>query len=175
MFRVQVGGDCSEKFIRAWETISRCSSFSANLIVQENHEFFQDQLHLCCQPHHFNRYARTFLSALFIMKRYIPSYHLSMPRAFHRWDGHQYKRGLKICATTWQKLRRRDYKPELLGVKKDEIRTVRNFTQYEFANFVTYYRLMGILHNFPRDELEYYYMLTQGNGWQARRILTTLY
>merc|ERR1719434_223367 len=106
---------------------------------------------------------------------YIPSYHLTMPRAFHRWDGHQYKRGLKICATTWQKLRRRDYKPELLGVKKDEIRTVRNFTQYEFANFVTYYRLMGILHNFPRDELEYYYMLTQGNGWQARRILTTLY
>lgn len=32
---------------------------------------------------------------------HIPSYHLTMPRAFHRWDGHLYRRGLKICATSW--------------------------------------------------------------------------
>lgn len=32
---------------------------------------------------------------------YIPAYHLTMPRTFHRWDGHLYRRGLKICATSW--------------------------------------------------------------------------
>jgi len=106
---------------------------------------------------------------------YIPAYHLTMPRAFHKWDGHKYRRGLKICATTWKSSRRRDYKPELLGVKEGQIRTVRNFNQLEFANYVTYLRLMDVLHNFPREDLEYFYMLSQGNGWEARRILSTLY
>lgn len=106
---------------------------------------------------------------------YIPAYHLSMPRALHRWDGHKYRRGLKICATSWQRYKRRDYRPELLGVKDHEIRTVRNFTQHEFANYVVYLRLMNVLHNFPAEDLEYYYMLTQGNGWQARRVLSALY
>merc|ERR1711972_916504 len=102
---------------------------------------------------------------------YIPGYHLTMPRAFHRWDGHRYRRGLKICATTWKYNNRRDYKPELLGVKDHEIRTVRNFTQFEFANYVTYLRLMDVIHNFPAEDLAYYYMLTQGNGHQSRKIL----
>jgi small subunit ribosomal protein S29 len=106
---------------------------------------------------------------------YIPAYHLTMPRTFHRWDGHLYRRGLKICATSWMRFKRRDYRPELLGIKDYELRTVRNFSPHEFANFVAYYRLMNILHNFPREDLEYYYMLTQGNGFQARRVLSTLY
>lgn len=106
---------------------------------------------------------------------YIPAYHLAMPRAFHRWDGHQYKRGLRLHATSWMRGKRRDYKPELLGVKDHEIRTVRNFTGHEFANYVAYFKMMNILHKFPRDQLEYYFMMTQGNGKQARKLLTTLY
>lgn len=106
---------------------------------------------------------------------YIPAYHLTMPRTLHAWDGGKYRRGLKICATSWARYRRRDYNPALLGVKEEEIRTVRNFSQHEFANYVTYLRLMNVLHNFPREDLEYYYMLTQGNGWEARKILSTLY
>eukprot|EP00435_Cladocopium_sp_Y103_P000149 s613_g1.t1 len=106
---------------------------------------------------------------------YIPGYHLSMPRALHRWDGHKFRRGLKICATSWQKFKRRAYRPELLGVKDHEIRTVRNFTQQEFANYVMYLRIMKVLHNFPADDLNYFYMLTQGNGFQARKMLSTLY
>ncbi|CAJ1384693.1 unnamed protein product [Effrenium voratum] len=106
---------------------------------------------------------------------YIPAYHLSMPRALHRWDGRKYRRGLKLCATSWQRYKRRQYRPELLGVQDYEIRTVRNFTQQEFANYVMYLRLMNVVHKFPPEDLEYFYMLTQGNGWQARRILSTLY
>jgi len=106
---------------------------------------------------------------------YIPAYHLSMPRAFHRWDGHLYRRGLKIHSTSWLRYRRRDYRPELLGVKEEQIRTVRNFSQAEFANYVMYLRVSGVLHNFPREDLEYFFMLTGGNGWQARRMLSTLY
>ncbi|CAK9113831.1 unnamed protein product [Durusdinium trenchii] len=106
---------------------------------------------------------------------YIPAYHLSMPRALHRWDGHRFQRGLKLCATSWQRSNRRDYRPELLGVQAHQIRTVRNFTQQEFANYVMYLRLMKVLHNFPAEDLEYFYMLTQGNGFQARKVLSTLY
>lgn len=106
---------------------------------------------------------------------YIPAYHLTMPRMFHRWDGHKYRRGLKLCATSWTRYSRREYRPQLLGVKDSEIRTVRNFSQQEFANYVMYLRVMEILHNFPREDLEYFYMMTQGNGFQARKLLTTLY
>eukprot|EP00929_Paragymnodinium_shiwhaense_P058788 TRINITY_DN29457_c0_g1_i1.p1 TRINITY_DN29457_c0_g1~~TRINITY_DN29457_c0_g1_i1.p1 ORF type:complete len:560 (+),score=94.81 TRINITY_DN29457_c0_g1_i1:118-1797(+) len=106
---------------------------------------------------------------------YIPAFHLSMPRMFHRWDGHLYRRGLKICATSWAKMQRRDYKPGLLGVKDYEIRTVRNFTPMEFANYVMYLQASGVLYNFPAEDLEYVYMLTSGNGWHTRRFLSTLY
>lgn len=106
---------------------------------------------------------------------FIPAYHLTMPRAFRRWDGHLYRRGLKIYATSWMRFRRREYRPDLLGVKEHEIREVRNFSQHEFANYVMYLRLMNVLHNFPREDLEYYYMMTQGNGYQARKLLATLY
>eukprot|EP00927_Polykrikos_kofoidii_P007999 TRINITY_DN13306_c0_g1_i1.p1 TRINITY_DN13306_c0_g1~~TRINITY_DN13306_c0_g1_i1.p1 ORF type:complete len:552 (-),score=67.92 TRINITY_DN13306_c0_g1_i1:95-1750(-) len=106
---------------------------------------------------------------------YIPGYHLTMPRMFHRWDGHLYRRGLKICATSWARTIRRDYKPELLGVKDFQLRTVRNFTQVEFANYVMHLQASGTLHNFPAEDLDHYFMLTGGNGWQARRTLTTLY
>jgi len=105
----------------------------------------------------------------------IPAYHLTMPRAFHNWDGKLYRRGLKLYATSWMRSQRRDYRPELLGVSEHEIRTVRSFSQHEFANYVMYLRLMKVLHNFPRSDLEYYYMLTQGNGYQARKLLSTLY
>merc|ERR1711879_1048641 len=106
---------------------------------------------------------------------YIPAYHLTLPRTLHRWDGHLYKRGLKICATSWVHYSRRDYRPDLLGVRDYEQRTVRGFSQHEFANYIMYLRLMNVLHNFPREDLEYYYMLTQGNGYQARKLLATLY
>lgn len=106
---------------------------------------------------------------------FIPAYHLTMARAFHRWDGHLFRRGLKLSATSWMRFHRRDYRPDLLGVKDYEVRTVRNFSQHEFANYVTYLRLMNVLHNFPREDLEYYFMLTQGNGYQARKMLSTLY
>lgn len=106
---------------------------------------------------------------------YIPAYHLSMPRAFHQWDGHKYRRGLKICATSWLRYRRRDYNPALLGVREEEIRTVRNFSQHEFANYVMYLRLMNVLHEFPKQDLGYHYMLSQGNGQEARKLLATLY
>merc|ERR1712014_51946 len=75
---------------------------------------------------------------------YIPGYHLTMPRALHRWDGHRYRRGLKICATSWRHGQRKDYKPWLLGVRDYEIRTLRGFTQHEFANYVTYLRMMDV-------------------------------
>ncbi|KAF4721401.1 hypothetical protein FOZ63_008375, partial [Perkinsus olseni] len=57
-----------------------------------------------------------------------------------------------------------DYRPELCGVRDDEIKTVRNFSKHEFANYVGYYRLMNILFNFPKDKLDK----------KRNRILTTM-
>ena len=52
---------------------------------------------------------------------------------------------------------------------------MRNFSPAEFANYVAYYRLMNVIHEFPREKLEYFYLLTGGNGWESRRALSLLY
>merc|ERR550534_460268 len=106
---------------------------------------------------------------------HIPAYHLTLPRLFSKWDGHHFKRGVKLYATSWSRMRRRDWRPELLGVAREEICTVREFTPLEFRSFCAYYHLLGIVHRFPKEKLEQFYMLTQGNGWQARRTLSLLY
>lgn len=106
---------------------------------------------------------------------YIPSYHLSLPRMLCRWDGQEFKRGLKLYATSWAKRNRRQFDPEIIGVKPEEIKTVREFTKAEFANYLAYQAITGTSHKFPESKLDYFYMLTQGNGFQARRILATLY
>lgn len=49
-------------------------------------------------------------------------------------------------------------------MKPHEIRTVRAFSQHEFANYVAYLRMMNVLHNFPREDLEYFYMMTQAHA-----------
>ena len=106
---------------------------------------------------------------------YIPSYHLSLPRILCRWDGHEFKRGLKLYATSWAKRNRRQFDPSILGLKPEEIKQVRNFTKSEFEQYLAYQQLTGTSHRFPRSKLDYFYMLTQGNGFQARRVLSTLY
>ena len=116
-----------------------------------------------------NRYDNT------IFNGYIPSYHLSLPRMLCRWDGHEFKRGLKLYSTTWAKRNRRQFDPTILGIKPEEIKQVRNFTKNEFAHYLAYQHLTGTSHKFPRSKLDYFYMLTQGNGFQARRILATLH
>ncbi|BAM38665.1 conserved hypothetical protein [Theileria orientalis strain Shintoku] len=66
----------------------------------------------------------------------------------------------KIVATSWTKRKRRDFKPELLGVLPNEVRTVRNFTQREFANYILHLKNSRVIYNFPNDKINYFYMLT---------------
>ena len=106
---------------------------------------------------------------------YIPSYHLCLPRMLSRWDGHEFKRGLKLFSTSWSKRNRRQFDPKLLGIAPEEIKQVRNFTKNEFAHYCAYQALTNISHRFPESKLEYFYMLTQGNGFEARRMMATLY
>lgn len=61
------------------------------------------------------------------------------------------------------------------GIDKAEQKTVRNFSQHEFANYVAYLRMMNVIYQFPAEKLMNFYMVTQGNGWHARRTLSTLY
>ena len=110
-----------------------------------------------------------------IFNGYIPSYHLSVPRMLSRWDGHEFKRGLKLFATSWAKRNRRQFNAELLGVKPEEIKEVRNFSKSEFAHYAAYQHITGTSHRFPASKLDYFYMLTQGNGFQTRRIMATLH
>ncbi|UKK00100.1 hypothetical protein MACK_000170 [Theileria orientalis] len=106
---------------------------------------------------------------------WIPSYHLTMPRLFHKFDGSEYKNGFKIVATSWTKRKRKDFKPELLGILPNEVKTVRNFTQREFTNYILNLKNTRVIYNFPNDKINYFYMLTGGNGFESRRLLSKLY
>eukprot|EP00916_Digyalum_oweni_P013145 GHVL01021597.1.p1 GENE.GHVL01021597.1~~GHVL01021597.1.p1 ORF type:complete len:485 (-),score=82.02 GHVL01021597.1:1563-2993(-) len=91
---------------------------------------------------------------------YIPGYHLSMTRLFHRFDGDKFKRGIKLVATSWRKINRRFYRPDLLGIEPHEIRLIRNFSASEFVSYVSYLQGRKIIKNFPYDRLDYYWMMT---------------
>ncbi|CRH01472.1 mitochondrial ribosomal protein S29 precursor, putative [Plasmodium relictum] len=106
---------------------------------------------------------------------YIPTYYFTIPKLLIQWDTSKYKRCFKIVATCWDRENRRNFRPELLGIQKKEVKTVRNFTLREFKNYVSHLYNQNIIYNFDINKLEYFYMLTGGNGFQARKLLTTLY
>uniref|UniRef100_A0A0G4HZP7 Small ribosomal subunit protein mS29 n=1 Tax=Chromera velia CCMP2878 TaxID=1169474 RepID=A0A0G4HZP7_9ALVE len=106
---------------------------------------------------------------------WIPAYHLTMPRLLCRWDGGQFKRGVKVCATSWYSNNPRDFRPELHGIRKDEVVQVPNFSPHEFATYVAYMQRKRVIKNFPLGKLEYFRMMCGGNGQDARRLLGTFY
>ncbi|VWU48285.1 mitochondrial ribosomal protein S29 precursor, putative [Hepatocystis sp. ex Piliocolobus tephrosceles] len=106
---------------------------------------------------------------------YIPTYYFTIPKLLIQWNASQYKRCFKIVATCWDRDNRRNFLPELLQINKKEIKTVRNYTLREFKNYVCHLANQNIIYNFDINKLEYFYMLTGGNGFQARKLLTTLY
>ncbi|XP_954567.1 uncharacterized protein TA19100 [Theileria annulata] len=116
---------------------------------------------------------------------WIPSYHLTMPRLFHKFDGDHYRNGFKILATSWSRRKRKKFRPEYLGILPNEVRTVRNFSSKEFANYVLNLKNTRVIYNFPNDKINYFYMLTGifvqikffqgGNGFESRRLLSKLY
>lgn len=106
---------------------------------------------------------------------YIPTYFLTIPKLLIQWDAQKYKRCFKIAVTCWDRENRRNFQPQLLGIQKQEVKTVRNFTLREFKNYICHLFNQNIIYNFDINKLEYFYMLTGGNGFQARKLLTTLY
>ncbi|PHJ20982.1 ribosomal death-associated protein [Cystoisospora suis] len=163
-FGLQQNAFGTQALYEVWEQLKKQTRFNLLIAVDEWNECFPVSEYVSMR-YEGSRY-----------NGYIPSYHLSTPRLLSRFDDiHQFKRGVKICATSWRRSNRRDYRPDLLGIKEEDIKTVRSFSQYEFANFVAYYHKKRILHEFPRDKLEYFYMLSGGNGFQARRLLASLY
>ncbi|VEV58171.1 mitochondrial ribosomal protein S29 precursor, putative [Plasmodium vinckei vinckei] len=106
---------------------------------------------------------------------YIPTYYFTIPKLLLQWNTSKYKRCVKIVSTCWDREHRRNFRPDLLGINKKEIKTLRNFTLIEFKNYVSHLFNQNVIYNFDIDKLEYFYMLTGGNGFQARKLLTTLY
>lgn len=106
---------------------------------------------------------------------YIPNYHLALSRMLSRWDGHEYKRGIKLVATSWNRRNRRQWDPTLLKINNSQIKQVRNFTKNEFEHFCAYQALTNTSKNFPETKIDYFYMLTQGNGFETRKIMATLH
>lgn len=106
---------------------------------------------------------------------YIPTYYFTIPKLLLKWDANKYKRCVKIVSTCWDRENRRNFRPELLGIHKRDVKTARNFTLREFKNFVSHLYNQNVIYNFDVNKLEYFYMLTGGNGFQARKLLTTLY
>ncbi|SCO94119.1 mitochondrial ribosomal protein S29 precursor, putative [Plasmodium malariae] len=106
---------------------------------------------------------------------YIPTYYFTIPKLLLQWNASKYKRCVKIVATCWDRENRRNFRPDLLGIHKKEIKTVRNYTLREFKNYVAHLFNQNVIYNFDINKLEYFYMLTGGNGFQARKLLTTLY
>ena len=106
---------------------------------------------------------------------FIPGYHLSMGRLFSHFRAGSYARGVCLFSTSWKFRKRRNFRAELVGAESGDVKIVKEFSPLEYSNFVAYYHTQKIIEAFPRDQLEYFYMCSQGNGFQARKLLSTLY
>ncbi|GAW82633.1 hypothetical protein, conserved [Plasmodium gonderi] len=157
------------------------SSYS-NLCIYALFEHLKKQnefpLLIVVDQFNFNLSVSEYLSINFENTKYngyIPTYYFTIPKLLLKWDTNKYKRCVKIVSTCWDRENRRNFRPELLGIHKTQIKTVRNFTLREFKNYVSHLYNQDVIYNFDINKLEYFYMLTGGNGFQARKLLTTLY
>ncbi|CDJ63366.1 hypothetical protein, conserved, partial [Eimeria necatrix] len=138
LFGVENEAFATQAVYEAFEQLKKQTVYNLLLVVDEYNELFP------VTPYLSMRFETTKFGGK------IPAYFLALPRLLR----------LKIVATSWKRMRRRDYRPELLGVKPEDIRTVRNFSPLEFASFVSYLQKKNAIYNFPRDKLEYFYMLS---------------
>ncbi|EUD69472.1 hypothetical protein C922_00335 [Plasmodium inui San Antonio 1] len=154
----------------------------ANLCIYALFEHFKKQtefpLLIAVDQFNFNLSVSEYLSINFENTKYngyIPTYYFTIPKLLLKWDANKYKRCVKIASTCWDRENRRNFRPELLGIHKRDVKTARNFTLREFKNYVSHLYNQNVIYNFDVNKLEYFYMLTGGNGFQARKLLTTLY
>ncbi|KJP85957.1 hypothetical protein AK88_04432 [Plasmodium fragile] len=154
----------------------------ANLCVYALFEHLKKQTEfpilIAVDQFNFNLSVSEYLSINFENTKYngyIPTYYFTIPKLLLKWDANKYKRCVKIVSTCWDRENRRDFRPELLGIHKRDVKTARNFTLREFKNYVAHLYNQNVIYNFDVNKLEYFYMLTGGNGFQARKLLTTLY
>ncbi|ANQ09706.1 Uncharacterized protein PCOAH_00046650 [Plasmodium coatneyi] len=154
----------------------------ANLCIYALFEHLKRQtefpLLIAVDQFNFNLSVSEYLSINFENTKYngyIPTYYFTIPKLLLKWDANKYKRCVKIVSTCWDRENRRNFRPELLGIHKRDVKTARNFTLREFKNYVSHLYNQNVIYNFDVNKLEYFYMLTGGNGFQARKLLTTLY
>ncbi|SCO68997.1 mitochondrial ribosomal protein S29 precursor, putative [Plasmodium vivax] len=154
----------------------------ANLCIYALFEHLKKQtefpLLIAVDQFNFNLSVSEYLSINFENTKYngyIPTYYFTIPKLLLKWDANKYKRCVKIVSTCWDRENRRNFRPELLGIHKRDVKTARNFTLREFKNYVAHLYNQDVIYNFDVNKLEYFYMLTGGNGFQARKLLTTLY
>ncbi|ETW46642.1 hypothetical protein PFMALIP_05280 [Plasmodium falciparum MaliPS096_E11] len=158
------------------------NSAYSNLCIYALFEHLKKQnqfpLLICLDQFNYNLSVSEYLSINFENTKYngyIPTYYFTIPKLLLQWDTSKYKRCFKIASTCWDRENRRNFQPELLGIHKKQIKIIRNFTIREFKNYLAHLYNQNVIYNFDINKLEYFYMLTGGNGFQARKLLTTLY
>ncbi|SBT43286.1 mitochondrial ribosomal protein S29 precursor, putative [Plasmodium ovale wallikeri] len=166
------------------------NSAYANLCVYALFEHLKKQtqfpLLIAIDQFNYNLSVSEYLSINFENTKYngyIPTYYFTIPKLLLQWNISTYKRCVKIVSTCWDRENRRNFRPELLGIHKKEIKTVRNFTLREFKNYVSHLYNQNVIYNFDINKLEYFYMLTgmltsplqwRGEGKRARLPLRLL-
>ena len=108
---------------------------------------------------------------------YIPGSDLSMNRLTKHVLNQGFHRGVCLFSTSWKKRQRRDFRPELTMGNPQELikKTVKEFSTTEFQSFADSLISNSCIKSLSTENLAYVNMLSQGNGWQARKIIASLF
>lgn len=97
---------------------------------------------------------------------FIPPHDIALVRLLMKFDGHFVKNGFKLFATTHYRQYKHLCTPDMLNWPDGYHAKVDNLALNDFRNMTTYYNLTNWMPDyFKEDEIESWYMETQGNWW----------
>ena len=107
----------------------------------------------------------------------IPPYHLSLCRAFLNLDGHKIRHGLKVMASSVQRLQRHNFTAAKVNLPPQYELQLQGLPLDDFRVMCEYYIQNNYFHSDPYtlQMIEFLWMQCQGNWHQAQKIIRSHY
>lgn len=99
----------------------------------------------------------------------VPPYHLTVPRAFLNFDGHKFKNGFVLCASSVKNFHKHVFNPDSIDFPLGYSHEMNGLLLDDFRNMCHYYleNDYWLADNVGKNSSDFLWMHSQGNWAQA--------
>ncbi|EGR31197.1 mitochondrial ribosomal protein s29, putative [Ichthyophthirius multifiliis] len=107
----------------------------------------------------------------------VPPYHLSVPRAFLNFDGHKFKNGFTLCASSVKQYHQHVFTPKSILFPTGYSHEMKGIPLNDFRNACYYYVQTGLWQadKISKCSFDFLWMHSQGNWGQAQKVMKDHY